>query len=117
MKIMIIGLIIVFLVWRFMPAKGVQSISIDQLKKLLKDKSKQFIDVRTPGEYKRRSIKQFKNIPLNQLPSELSKLDKKKETFVICQSGMRSTKAANVLKKAGFPNVINVRGGMSVWRD
>lgn len=116
MKIVIIVLIIAFLVWRMMPAKGVQSISTDQLKELLKDKSKQFIDVRTPSEYKSRNIKQFKNIPLNLLLNQLSKLDKEKETFVICQSGMRSTKAANILKRAGFPNVINVRGGMSAWR-
>lgn len=116
MKTMIIILIIVLIVWKMMPTKGVQSVSTDQLKELLKDKSKQFIDVRTPGEYKSQSIKQFQNIPLNQLPGELSKLDKTKETFVICQSGMRSTKAANILKKAGFPNVINVRGGMSAWR-
>ena len=98
MEIIIIGLIIAFIVWRVMPAKGVQSISTDQLKELLKDKSKQFIDVRTPGEYKSRNIKQFKNIPLNLLPNQLSKLDKEKETFVICQSGMRSTKGANILK-------------------
>jgi len=112
----IIGLLIVgFVVWRMMPAKGVMAVSVDDLKGVLKDKEKQFIDVRTTGEYKTKHIKEFKNIPLNELKSKLVSLDKSKETFVICQSGMRSGKAATMLKKAGFADVINVKGGMSVW--
>jgi len=116
MEVIIVILIIGFIVWKFMPAKGVKSITVDNLKGTLTDKSKQFIDVRTKNEYKANHIKQFKNIPLNELQSNIANLDKSKETFVICQSGMRSSKAANILKKAGFPNVINIKGGMSVWR-
>lgn len=108
----IVGLI----VWKMMPAKGIQSMPASELKKILKDKSKQFIDVRTPGEYKGTHIKEFKNIPLNQLKSQLGQLDASKETFVICQSGMRSAQAAKILKKAGFTTVVNVTGGMSAWR-
>ena len=69
---------------------------------MLKNKSVQFIDVRTPGEYKGRHIKEFKNIPLNTLKSQLASLDKSKETVVICQSGMRSGQAAKILKKEKF---------------
>ena len=83
-------LIVGFFVWRIMPAKGVGSISTGDLKGMLKNKSVQFIDVRTPGEYKGRHIKEFKNVPLNTLKSQLGTLDKSKETVVICQSGMRS---------------------------
>ena len=36
-----------FFVWRMKPAKGVQSISTAQLKDMLNDKDKIFIDVRT----------------------------------------------------------------------
>ncbi len=110
-------LVIAFVIWRVMPTKGVQSISTENLKGLLKDKKKQFIDVRTPAEYKGRHIKEFKNIPLNTLSGAISKLDASKETVVICQSGMRSSKAAAQLKKAGFANVLNVSGGMNAWRN
>ncbi|MDN4606249.1 rhodanese-like domain-containing protein [Sporosarcina highlanderae] len=116
MEWIIIIAIIAFLAWRLMPSKGVKSMSTDELKGILKDKSKQFIDVRTPAEYKGRHINEFKNIPLNLLKSKLDKLDKNKETVVICQSGMRSSQAATILKKSGFTDVINVRGGMSTWR-
>ncbi|MDM5250667.1 MULTISPECIES: rhodanese-like domain-containing protein [unclassified Lysinibacillus] len=108
----ILAIVIAFLVWRMKPAKGVQTISATQLKNILNDKNKVFIDVRTPAEYKGRNIPQFKNIPLG---SSFDKLPKDKEIVVICQSGMRSSKACKQMKKQGFERVTNVRGGMSAY--
>lgn len=108
----IIALVAAFFVWRMKPAKGVQSISIAQLKDMLNDKDKIFIDVRTPAEYKGRHISQFKNIPLG---SSFENLPKDKEIIVICQSGMRSSQACKQLKNQGFERVSNVRGGMSAY--
>jgi rhodanese-related sulfurtransferase len=98
-----------------MPAKGVRNISTAELKNELKDKHKQFIDVRTPGEYKGNHIREFKNIPLPQLNQKAQSLSKDKEVIVICQSGMRSTQASKRLKKMGFDQVTNVKGGMNAW--
>lgn len=109
---LIVAIVVAFLVWRMMPAKGVQSISAAQLKNILHDKDKVFIDVRTPAEYKGRNIPQFKNIPLG---SNFNQLPKDKEIVVICQSGMRSSQACKQLKKQGFERVTNVRGGMSAY--
>lgn len=108
-----IALVIIFLIWRMKPVKGLKSISTTELTNVLNDKEKVFVDVRTPGEYKSRNIRQFKNIPLG---SDLSKLPKDKEIVVICQSGMRSIQACKQLKKLGYEKVTNVRGGMSAWR-
>lgn len=116
MEWLFIALIVGFLVWRMKPAKGVRSMSTGELKDVLQDKKTQFIDVRTPAEYQGRHIKEFQNIPLNLLNSKLSALDKDREVVVICQSGMRSSKAAGQLKKAGFTSVTNVRGGMGAWQ-
>ena len=113
----IVILIVGVFVWRMMPTKGISSISTEELNGMLKDKSKQFLDVRTPGEYNGRHIKQFKNIPLNTLNAQLGNFDKSKEVVVICQSGMRSAKAANMMKKSGYEKVTNVKGGMSAWRN
>lgn len=115
MEWIVIAGVVGFIAWRMMGAKGTASINTTDLKAVLNDNSKQFIDVRTPAEYKGRHIPQFKNMPLNTLPNQLAKLDKEKETVVICQSGMRSSRACQVLKQAGFTNVTNVRGGMSQW--
>ena len=85
---------------------------LQNLKNVLNDKDKVFIDVRTPAEYKGRNIRQFKNIPLDHI---FDKLPKDKEIVVICQSGMRSSHACKQLKKLGYERVTNVRGGMSAW--
>ena len=108
----LIAVVVAFFVWRMMPTKGVNTISTAQLKKIINDKDKVFVDVRTTGEYKARSIKQFKNIPLG---SDFSKLPKDKEIVVICQSGMRSKQACKQFKKLGYTHVTNVRGGMSAY--
>lgn len=112
--IVLIAVIALFIVWRMMPTKGVKTISTAELKGLLNDKDKVFIDVRTPAEYKANHIRQFKNIPLG---SDFSNLPKGKEIVVICQSGMRSSQACRQLKKLGYEQVTNVRGGMSTWRN
>lgn len=113
----IIGLFMLFIIKRIIPTKGVRQISTTDLKNELKDKNKQFVDVRTPGEFKGNNIKGFKNLPLQQLAQKAEKeLSKDKEVVVICQSGMRSQNATKILKKLGFTNVTNVKGGMSAWR-
>jgi rhodanese-related sulfurtransferase len=111
----LLALIVLFIIQRFIPTKGVKQITTTELKTHLKDKTKQFIDVRTPGEYKARNIREFKNIPLHQLANKAGELSKDKEVVIICQSGMRSSKASKVLKKQGFKQVTNVKGGMSAW--
>ena len=108
-----IALIVAFLIWRMKPMKGVKTITTEQLKTVLNDQDKVFIDVRTPREYKANNIAQFKNMPLGV---DYTKLPKDKEIVVICQSGMRSKQACGQLKKLGYENVTNVAGGMSAYR-
>lgn len=108
----VIAVVVLYLTWRFMPTKGIKTISTAQLKTIINDKDKVFIDVRTPREFKARNAKQFKNIPLG---SDFSNLPKEKEIVVICQSGMRSKQACKQLRKLGYLKVTNVRGGMSAY--
>ncbi|MED1865645.1 rhodanese-like domain-containing protein [Fictibacillus nanhaiensis] len=115
-NIILFSLIALFIVQRFIPVKGVRNISTLQLKNELKDKKKQFIDVRTVGEFKSYHIPGFTNIPLHSLSQNIKGLSKDKEIFVICQSGMRSQKASKILVKNGFTHVVNVKGGVSSWR-
>lgn len=89
----------------------IPAISTTELKKIINDKDKLFVDVRTKAEYKSNGLRQFKNMPLG---SDYSKLPMNKEIVVICQSGMRSKAACKQMKKLGL-NVTNVRGGMSAY--
>ncbi|WP_197025128.1 rhodanese-like domain-containing protein [Paucisalibacillus sp. EB02] len=108
-------IVIAFFINRFMPVKGVTNLSVQETKDKFKDNHVQFIDVRTPSEYNSNHRKPFKNIPLSNLSNNVETLDKEKEVVVICQSGMRSARAAKMLKKQGFQKIYNVKGGMSAW--
>ena len=87
------------------------AISTDQLK-AEKNSQTKIIDVRTPGEYRSGHIPGAKNVPLNRIEGYTGNKDEK--VYVICQSGMRSKRAASILKKKGY-YVVNIRGGMSQW--
>lgn len=114
-NILMVALILWFLVQRFVPTKGIKQITTLELKSEIKKKDKQFIDVRTPHEYRTKHIKGFRNIPLSELSQQANQLSKEKEVLVICQSGMRSTKASKILKKMGFKHITNIKGGMSAY--
>ncbi|HLR81269.1 MAG TPA: rhodanese-like domain-containing protein [Bacillota bacterium] len=101
---------------RVIPMKGVKQITTDQLQADLKHNNKQFIDVRTPGEYQHAHVPGFKNIPLHQLKQQLNHLYQDQEVIIICRSGSRSMRAARILKKNGYKHVTNVKGGMNTWQ-
>nr|WP_044022284.1 rhodanese-like domain-containing protein [Bacillus sp. SG-1] len=115
MRYILVGILIIIIIMRLMPARGVRHITTADLKNELHDGDKLFIDVRTKGEFNKRSIQGFKNIPLYELPYKTKELTSNKEIVLICQSGMRSNKAAKLLRKKGFNKVANVKGGMGAW--
>lgn len=60
------------------------------------------IDVRTPSEFKGGHIPNSINIPVDQISSNIKKIEAyKKPIITCCASGMRSGTAASALKKAG----------------
>jgi rhodanese-related sulfurtransferase len=77
----------------------------------------QFVDVRTPEEYAAGHATRAVNIPLNDLPANLDRLEKTEPVYVICQTGRRSREAADILTKNGFKWVFNVAGGTDAWRE
>ena len=73
------------------------------------------LDVRSKGEFKGGHIKGAINIPVNELSGNLSKLkDKNKPIITCCASGMRSASAKTILKNAGYTEVYNGGGWMSL---
>lgn len=110
---LVIGLI--YLWWS--RRQGVPTISTDELRqKLAQDRTLQVIDVREVHEYKTEHIKQAKNVPLSRFNHADARILKDKPVYVICQSGMRSQRAAAMLKQAGYTDVYSVKGGMNFWR-
>ena len=75
----------------------------------------QFIDVRTPEEYKGGHAPKAENFPLDELENLTAKLDREKPVYVICETGRRSQKGAEILQKNGFTDITNIQGGTSGW--
>ncbi|WP_324756232.1 rhodanese-like domain-containing protein [Sphingobacterium thalpophilum] len=83
-----------------------------QLTEAIKDGA-YLVDVRTPAEFADGSVKGAVNIPLDKVPTELSKFKGKENIVVFCRSGNRSAQAKSILEQSGFQNVVN--GG--TWQN
>lgn len=75
------------------------------------------VDVREPHEFQICRIPGSTLIPLGELPKRVNELNVADEVVVHCKSGMRSAKAAEFLRQAGFKRVLNVKGGILAWSD
>lgn len=90
-------------------------IDYENAKIMLKnDKTCVLIDVRSPQEYKEGHLEQSINIPLYDIKGQINNVVTNKETPIIlyCQSGNRSKKAVEILKKEGYQNLYNISGGL-----
>jgi len=74
------------------------------------------LDVREPHEYDICNLGGYL-IPLGEIPSRVHELDSSREIVAHCRSGVRSAKAVNFLRQAGFKKVHNLAGGILAWAD
>jgi len=96
----------------------VPQISVQDLDRLLRDKQEeiQLVDVRRPAEWEEGHIQSATPMPLSQLVATMGELDGGRLIAVHCQGGYRSSIATSLLQRAGFPRVLNVKGGFDAWR-
>ena len=97
--------------------KQVEQVSVEQAKEATKDAGVQFVDVRRVAEHAAGHAPNTINLPLDSLAKEVGKLNPEKPTFVLCQSGYRSSLGTSILENAGFKEIYNVIGGTKAWMD
>jgi hydroxyacylglutathione hydrolase len=96
--------------------KIVEQVCVEEVSNLTEtEKFIQFVDVRRAAEYADGHAYRARNIPLSNLANEVDRLFPDSPTYVICQSGYRSSIAAGILENAGFKAVYNVTGGTAAW--
>jgi sulfur-carrier protein adenylyltransferase/sulfurtransferase len=96
---------------------GIPEIQVEELKRRLDAGDDLFVlDVREPHEYQICNIGGHL-IPLGDLPKRVSELDSSREIVAHCRSGVRSAKAVDFLRQAGFKKVTNLAGGILAWAD
>ncbi len=98
-------------------AAAVPEITVEELKQKLDARDDVFIlDVREPHEYQICNLSGYL-LPLGDLPKRAHELDSSREIVAHCRSGVRSAKAVDFLRQAGFRKVKNLKGGILAWAD
>lgn len=77
------------------------------------------VDIRESAELNTGFIENSKHIPLGELSKRLGEIEKykSKPVILVCETGARSGKALNELRKAGFTQTFNLGGGLKAWKD
>lgn len=101
-------------------AQNKTNLTAEEFEKAISSKdSVQVLDVRTPGEYKSGHIAHALLADWND-PEEFSRrigfIDKNKPVYVYCLAGGRSAAAAAKLRKMGYENVYELKGGTNAWK-
>jgi len=108
------------LVWPLLRrGSGGPSVNTLEATQLINRQDALVLDVREQAEYAQSHILNSRGLPLSQLETRLSDIEKFKDKPVIvyCASGSRSASAAATLRKHGFSNAVNLSGGFSAWQQ
>lgn len=96
---------------------GVKQLSPIEATRLQNDEDGLFIDVRDDAEFKRGHVLSARHMPLSTFDKRMTELEKSKDKpmIVYCANGARASRAAGKLRKAEFPSVYTLAGGMVGW--
>ena len=85
--------------------------------RLKQGKDYHLIDVRTLREHQEGTLAGSTNMDFyaKDFAEQLGRLAKDKPLFLICQTGGRSAKAADLAEAMGFKQVYDLRGGYKAW--
>ncbi len=104
------------LLWQSI-ARGGSGIGIAEAVRLYNREKGVLIDVSEPGEYAAVHVAGARNIPLGSLAgSKDLPTNKALPVLLLCTSGMRASRAAHALRRAGYERAAAVSGGTAAWR-
>lgn len=98
----------------------IPQISTEEAKSLINSKECIMIDVRRPEERSIEYIPETDWIILSELNEEIlqkKEITKVQKIILQCRSGVRSQAAAEAMKEWGYPNVLNLSGGILRWKE
>ncbi len=95
-----------------------RDLSAAELARMIGRENVLLLDVRETDEFRGEHIKGARHMALGTLAAKLGELESHKadQILLYCRSGNRSASAANMLVKAGFPNVGHLAGGIIAWK-
>ena len=77
------------------------------------------LDVRAPAEFAAGHVPGAQNVSHDELPTRLAELSKHRDKPVVlyCRSGRRTAIAAQVLRDAGFSQLLHLEGDWLAWEE
>lgn len=77
------------------------------------------VDVRPAADFAQGHIINAINLPMNGFANQIGTLQKYKDRPIVvnCRSGAQSSAACSQLRKQGFSEVYNLRGGIMAWQN
>ena len=91
--------------------EAITSISADEFSRLYPKENTTVLDVRKPGEYNAKHLKNVSHQALDFIDNWQDTLDKNQDYYIHCAGGYRSMIAASILKAKGYKNVTDIAGG------
>ncbi|HDS1210878.1 rhodanese-like domain-containing protein [Shewanella algae] len=115
-----VGLFIAVVVTLFKSGfSKVKTVDHQQAIFLMNKEDAKVIDVRANGDFRKGHIINAQNVPMADIKNnQIANLEKYKTTpiILVCNAGMTSSQAAQILVKQGFEKVFNLKGGMGDWQ-
>ncbi|PDY49070.1 rhodanese-like domain-containing protein [Bacillus pseudomycoides] len=115
--IIILAVIVAFIsysVWMFFYQKRlIKTLSEEEFRAGYR--KAQLIDIREADEFNAGHILGARNIPLSQIRMRYKELRKDQPVYLYCQSGFRTGRAAQYLKKQGYKDFYQLQGGFKSW--
>ncbi len=93
--------------------KSYRDIDVTEAQRAI-ERGAHLVDVREPDEWKSGHAPEAQHIPLGEFAARSGDLPADRDIVLICRSGNRSGKAADLLARQRS-GVANVAGGMKAW--
>lgn len=108
-----------FLVWPQIKGKGgAGSVGTAEAVRLINREKAVLIDVSEPDEFAKGHPNGARNVPLGKLEgSKDLPSNKALPLVVVCPTGSRASRAAGLLRKAGYEKAQSLAGGLDAWRE
>ena len=112
-----------FLVWPQIKGKGgAGSVGTAEAVRLINREKAVVIDVGEPDEFAKGHPNGARNVPISKLEGKLEGAkelpsNKALPLVVVCPTGSRASRAAGLLRKAGYEKAQSLAGGLGAWRE
>ncbi|WP_271271422.1 rhodanese-like domain-containing protein [Aliamphritea hakodatensis] len=98
--------------------KGGKAVNTHEATRLINKENAVILDIRPKKEYDTGHITHAIHIPVNELDTRMTEINKHKDkpVIVVCNLGQTAGAATKKLMTAGFSNVVKLSGGMTEWK-